>query len=335
VIGLICSGDGLRTHAGIALPRVIGLAFLLGVYGAPAMADSGCTLKEVASLPADFSHGAVMVEVGVNGQKVNFTLDSASNLTQINPALVHRLGLAIVDLHLRTVSDKGTQERQNALVQDFTLGQMVSHANKFYITFDGSDGSDGESAGTLGLDFLGNYDIELDPTEKRVNLFDPIRCERAVYWWDDHFELPIALDRYREPTARIVLDGKEFIAAIDTGVTESRLDIAAAHRQLDVPDTIQAPPTEADDSLNPVYTFKELVFGPITLRHPKLKLQRFKALAVSTGTHIQGSIANDMPIIIDMDILGKFHSMISFGSGKIYFTLPNERKPSQAAPPKS
>ena len=319
----------LAKSADRAIARTAGLALLACMFGGAAQAAADCTLKEVASIPADFSHGGVAIEVGVNGQKVHFLLDTNSNLTQINSGLVQRLGLATVDLHQRTVSSGGTQERRNVLVPDFTLGQMVSHTNTFFM-MNGNDGSDGGPAGTLGLDFLGNYDIEIDPTEKRVNLFVPIQCGSAVYWWDDHFELPLALDQYDAPTTRIQLDGNQFTGVIETGEFRSSIDIAVARHKIDIPGEIQAPPPGSDTSLDPVYAFKELIFGPITIRNPKLELRRYRALAAEIGSHIKGSVAEQAPVTIGMDVLGKFHSMISFGSGKLYFTLPNERKPAPA-----
>jgi hypothetical protein len=331
VIGSMCSGDGLRTNARIVLPRVIGLAFLLGVYAIPSMADSGCALNEVASLPGYFGGGGVAIDAGVNGQNAKFGLSTGSSATTVSEALVKRLGLPAVDMHMRTVSRAGTQERMNALVQDFTIGTMVSHANRFIVLDSGGDGTNGDVVGSLGVDYLGNYDIELDPAERKVNLFQPIQCGRAAYWWDDHFELPFTLSQYNEPVVAITLDGRTYRAIVDIASAHSTIDIAEAHRNLNVPDSIQPAPSGTLQ----LYTFKELIFGPITFRNPKVGLVRYKALALDTGSHIKEAASKDAPIIIGMDVLGKFHSMISFGSGKIYFTLPNERKPAQASAPKS
>jgi len=110
-------------------------------------------------------------------------------------------------------------------------------------------------------------------------------------------------------------------------VAHSTIDIAEAHRDLNVPESVQA---GSDCSADPEYAFKEMVFGPITLRNPKFRLVRYKATALATGSHIRRETSDDAPIILGMDVLGKFHSMISFGSGKIYFTLPGERKPAPA-----
>ncbi len=77
------------------------------------------------------------------------------------------------------------------------------------------------------------------------------------------------------------------------------------------------------------YIFKELVFGPVTLRNPKLDLEFHRTATLGTGTHIRETIASDTPVAIGMDVLGKFHTLISYTNRKIYFTLPKERKVAQ------
>ena len=281
-------------------------------------------MNQVADLPATFGHGEIAVDVGINGQKVRFSLSTGSNITTINEALVKRLGLAEVDMHARTISQKGTRETMIALVQDFTIGAAVSHANRFDVDPEGGDGTNGDITGIIGLDYLSHFDIELDPAQGRIRLFEPIRCERAAYWWDDHFEVPFTLDPWNNPVFAISLDGKPFRAYINIASPRSSIDIAAAHRNLNVPESVQP---GGDGSPDPEYAFKELGFGPVTLRNPKMFLVRYKATAFNTGSHIHGETSDEAPIVLGMDVLGKFHSMISFGSGKIYFTLPNERKP--------
>jgi predicted aspartyl protease len=319
-----------RAKIAAAGPFALGMALLLQVGALPAMADSACTSRQVASLPADFSRGDVRVDVGVNGQPMKFKIDSATIVTKISKRLVQRLGLPIEEHSLRIVTASETQAPDVVDVSDFKVGLMVGHSERFIQTDEGGDGTDGNFAGALGLDFLGNYDVELDPTESRVNLFLPIQCAgQAVYWWDEHFELPLTLEKQRIPTVRITLDGKEFTAYVDTSASKSRVDISVARRQLGVPENIEVLTERGGDqaSPRPLYAFKELVFGPITLRNPKLELESNHAILAATGTHIRNSPVDETPIVIGMDILGKFHAMISRGTGKLYFTLPQERKP--------
>jgi hypothetical protein len=83
-----------------------------------------------------------------------------------------------------------------------------------------------------------------------------------------------------------------------------------------------------------MFTFKELVFGPITIRHPGIELQSYRGLNSANGFFIRASASDDAPMILGMDVLGKFHSMISVRNGMLYFTLPNERVTAADVPPK-
>jgi hypothetical protein len=76
---------------------------------------------------------------------------------------------------------------------------------------------------------------------------------------------------------------------------------------------------------DPSYTFKQLIFGPITVRNPNLNIHRYATIDMRGATHIKTTMATDAPVVLGMDILGKFHSMISLGNHMMYFTLPNER----------
>jgi hypothetical protein len=338
VIGSACPGDGLRTNAMTVMPCVIGLAFLLGVYGAPAMADSGCALKEVASLPADFKHGDIRVDVGIGGETVKFVIGTGTTRTEIGSALVKRMGLTRSGPGGRINSARGTVEVDNIVVPDLKVGAMAPQSATLAENDAWSDGTNGGVAGLLGQDFLISYDVEIDPSQGVVNLFIPIECtERSVYWWNEHFELPLSVAPHKALAAQIILDGKGFRAYVDSGTPVSSVDIAEAKRALDLPSDIEAPlPARVGSGVpsqpNPIYTFKELVFGPVTLRHPKLELRRYRVLANVTSSHIAETYSSETPVVIGMDVLGKFHSMISFRHDMLYFTLPNERNP---APPKS
>jgi hypothetical protein len=208
----------------------------------------------------------------------------------------------------------------------------MAPSSETLVTSEGwGDGTDGSPAGLIGQDLFRSYDIELDPAKGLVNLFLPIECTgRAVYWWDDHFELPLDVFPGRAPYTRVTIDGKPFEAQIHTEDVHSSIDIAEAKRQLGVPSDVEAPPARAPGSgaveHNPSFSFKELIFGPITLRNPKLDLIRYRTLSGNTGSHIKRTLSTEAPVVIGMDVLGKFHSMISYRNSKIFFTLLNERK---------
>jgi hypothetical protein len=337
-IALVRSAGRVGSRAKVNHLRMLGMVSLLVICGTPAVADSNCTIDQIASLPADYKNGDARIDVSISGQTVKFVVGTGQAFSQAGGALVRRLGLARANGEARIASATGTLERDLVVATDFHVGNMAPQSETLVEADGWGDGTGGAPAGLLGQDFFRNYDIELDPTQSVVNIFLPIACTgRAAYWWDDHFEIPLSVEPHRAPFVEVVIDGKTLEATIQTEEAHSSIDIAEAKRQLGVPSDIEAPmPTSPGVAAprNPSYAFKELVFGPITLRNPKLELKRYRTVALSSGTHIKDTMATTAPVVIGMDILGKFHSMISYRNDKIYFTLPNERKPMSAAGPK-
>jgi len=310
---------------------VAGLVLSVCMSGGGAQADSNCTIDQIASLPADFRNGDVRIDVSVSGQTVKFVVGTGQAFSQAGGALARRLGLARANGEALIPSATGTLERDLVVATDFHVGNMAPQSETLVEADGWGDGTGSAPAGLLGQDFFRNYDIELDPTQSVVNIFLPIACTgRAAYWWDDHFEIPLSVEPHRAPYTQVVIDGKTLEATIQTEEAHSSIDIAEAKRQLGVPSDIEAPlPTSPGVAAppNPSFAFKELVFGPITLRNPKLELKRYRTVESFGGTHIKDTMATTAPVVIGMDILGKFHSMISYRNDKIYFTLLSERKP--------
>lgn len=330
----------------IRLRRGFGTLVLAGVLAGPAVADSSCQLKEIANLPARFN-GVVVIDVSINGVPAKFSLATGSSMTRISRSFATRLGLAIHSgFNNDTLASNsqgfsvntghGTYRPDDVRVSEIKIGDIVANYGHLIVMEEGGDGSTDQIAGSLGLDYLNKIDIELDPVEKRVHLFRQIDCpDRSVYWSAEHFEVPVNVPS-QLPVVPVVVDGKEFRAYLVTNAPHSSIDLGAAKASLGLPDGFDSPPpSHVPDSGGPVqepsYVFKEFVFGPITVRNPKLDIVRYAAVDTHGASHIKTSMATDAPVVVGMDILGKFHSMISLGNGKIYFTLPNERTPPAGA----
>jgi len=314
----------------------------LCLVGGPAVAST-CTLIEAASLPASFKNGNVSVDVGVNGTPAKFLIDTGSSVTWISQALAERLSLPVVNMNMTINSDAGTYKPNGAIISELTIGHIVAHSAKFVTKERGGNGTTNEFSGVLSQEYLAHFDLELDPALGRVHLFEPIRCpDDAAYWSNEHFELPLSTDFYHRPMVRVTLDGQEVTALINTAAAVSNIDFAVARQKFGVTAETEPPlpslashGAAADRSVpaSP-HIFKELVFGPITVRNPTLLLRRYRTISEYTGTHIRTTVNDEAPVTIGMDILGKFHSLISYRNNMIYFTLPNERTGAPASPPK-
>jgi hypothetical protein len=293
-------------------------------------AGQSCKFVQEAALPAIFKDGQVLVDVWINGTRAKFRIGTRSAFSQISRAMAQRLQLPIGTAEFRVATEQGVTWLDGARVSQFKIGEKVGATNNFQVMDDGGDGTTDEFAGVVGQNYLNGFDIELDPALNRVNLFLPIECPAdAAYWANEHFELPLATDLNRRPRVRVSIDGQDLDAYLDTGAAHSSIDFAIAKRKLDLPPDIDPPePTRKVGGVqppNPTFTFKQIVFGPITVRNPRLELQRYRPMFLPVGTTIRASASDDAPVIIGMDILGRFHSMLSPRNGMLYFTLPNER----------
>ena len=315
---------GKLNKQGFALPLLI---ILSSLAGPTVMAASSCHFVEEATLPANFKDSEVLVDVAINGVPAKFQIGTSSAFTQISRSMAQRLHLPIRDGVFKIPTPRGTRYIAGAGVSPIKIGERVGSTNTLQIMDEGGDGTTDDFAGVIGRDYLSNFDVELDPMLKRVNLFAPIACPSdAAYWANEHFELPVGTDRKHRPRVRVTLDGKELYAFLDTALAHSSIDAAVAEYQLNTTGATQSAMKAAGaQAPNPTFAFKELVFGPITIRHPQLELQSYRGLDIPQGSSISASASDDAPIIIGMDILGKFHSMISVQNGMLYFTLPNER----------
>jgi len=315
-----------------ALPMCVVLT-LLALSGGSALADTACTIAKLAELPAGFD-GRLVADVSVNDVPGRFVLGTAFAVTRISRGFAQRLGLGFQQDAVRIASDRGVSAADAVRIASLKIGDLARGAGSL-VVMENSSSAD-QISGIIGVDYLHQVDIELDPLEKKVRLFDRINCPgRSAYWAPDHFELPITAPEGL-PIIRISIDGKELNARLNTGSSRSSINYGVARARLDLPDSVQPPPPSHDpegteSTQDPVYAFKELVFGPITIRNPRFAVHKYAAIGTSTGSHVVTNFAADAPVVIGVDILSKFHSMISLGNGTLYFTLPNERNPPTSA----
>jgi hypothetical protein len=86
-------------------------------------------------------------------------------------------------------------------------------------------------AGTLGLNFLRNFDLEVDSAKKKLKFFLPNKCdEMGPYWSDEFVSFPIALREGALPIAKAQLDNEDIRVILDTGSSVSWLSLDVARR---------------------------------------------------------------------------------------------------------
>jgi tetratricopeptide (TPR) repeat protein/predicted aspartyl protease len=136
--------------------------------------------------------------------------------------------------------------------------------------------------GTLGANWLSQFDVEIDPVKNTASLFSHEHCEGRVIYWphQDYAAIPFTLVKgQHHVTMSLTLDGKEVKALIDTGAPESVVTMAAAKRLFGLtPDSpgmeVAYRSGDANGRNHPIYRYKfsSLEMGDIAFKNPRMTI---------------------------------------------------------------
>jgi Aspartyl protease len=306
------------------------LAGSLAAASLPAFADD-CQLKEFASLPSDYGAGGLItLDVVIDDRPAKLVLDTGSDFSFLFQGFVDRVGLAQHDTVNFAYGLTGKPIHKIVRVDRMTLGRGVISNEVFGVANVPSDGADRQPVGIFGAGYLANFDVELDPTSGRVNLFEPKHCPgKVVYWAKEYFRLPVHFDGKRLET-QVTLDGKPVRAVIDTGagVTTLRLAVARSRFGIETPDAaatgrqlklhgLEGAPLDTFP-----HVFHTLTLGDITLNDTNVIIADIDSGrgAEQTGSHIVG-IPDQPDMLIGLPLLRRLHLFIAYSEEAIYFTI--------------
>ena len=204
----------------------------------------------------------------------------------------------------------------------FTLGSMQTDHVQFVITDMPVPGS----GGILSSRFFQKYDADLNFQAGRLNMFASNHCNGEVMYWraPGVARLPFRFQDGRI-VVRVVLDGREMDALIDTGSPRSEM-------QFDDPDSFfyrrsNAPGVMREDNGEHSYNFGVLSFGTVAIYHPHLVLTHADQAGGAfsgpqTGTLLRNiNHASLQPeLTLGIDLLRKLHLYIAFKERVIYVT---------------
>jgi predicted aspartyl protease len=164
--------------------------------------------------------------------------------------------------------------------------------------------------GSLGLNFLTSYDLEVDSANSKVSLHRQYPCDDAPVYWTDHaVEIPFTMD-HGIPMTSVVVNGQRMRAVIDTGASGTVMDLAAA-QGLGVGPSSQGVVGSGEvehgsGEKTPAYRyrFQKLTFSGITFENADVVLTRLEGY----------------DLIIGMPQLKQLRMYFAFRKRKIYAT---------------
>ena len=216
------------------------LPILLGALGASACAHAEdappkCTYVEVASLPIRYVGEALepAVDGTINGTPATLLIDTGSDQTHMtmNAATRRDMNVFMTGRYIEGIG--GFSRLYSARLKDFSIGP--AHAGRRpELTVIGSTTFTPSYDGIVGAPFLLQADLELDLRAKRMKFYRPLECRKTelLLWKENTVVLPAVggYDNSPNPHFKVVVNGKELDAVIDSGAHRSFLMLSAAKK---------------------------------------------------------------------------------------------------------
>jgi Aspartyl protease len=272
-----------------------------------------------------------LVPFTINGREMHFLFDTGGALTQIGQTAARSLGLIVQPGNMEIYDVRGNVSNSMAAVPQFVLGHQHGTHGIFPVTANLDAVNPDPFDGIFALDYVQNFDVEMDFGTDLLNVFSSDHCPGQVSAWGPSYVavIPFTVED-RHIFITVMLDGHPLKALVDTGTAKTSLRIDLAESQYGL--TLGAADTPEDGVLNGDATLKtyrhvfgEMSFDDIAVPHPHITI--FPNVVGVTSDHwrqvrklFQVDIANAPQLIIGMDVLRQLRLYMAFGESKLYIS---------------
>jgi hypothetical protein len=323
------------------------LSLSLGVVAAsPALAGAQCALNVLTTLQLRPTSDMPMIDAMIADKQVGLLVDTGGGLSSLTKRAVRELNLQTgqyvnSDGSILTLKDvRGQTEALQVRLPSITLGTIRQEGVYFMVLPGPDDGGPAVEnfAGILGTDVLRNVDVELDFAANKINLIAPNQCGggNVVHWQAPAVAVvPVTLDRFGQLTFRMQLDGRRVTAMLDTGASDTILNLDTARRDFRI--NVNGPDVEKVGELTGGYSadvyrrrFKSLAFEGVTVSNPMIVMMPNLMGNVNPAAPRTGSIIredrNGLPdVILGMNVLSQMHVYIAYRDRRLYLTAADPK----------
>jgi predicted aspartyl protease len=311
----------------------MGLAALLLSGGAWAQQ---CQLKQIASLDMQVTaNNRILIPVSIDDKPSLLMVDTGSPLGVLDAAAADRLNIkAYSTARARGpefLEESGERVREFATVPSLKIGPEEAVRIQFLVDkFDGDFPSG--FAGTLGSEVLVNFDVDVDFSANKFNLFSQDHCPgKVVYWAKSYTDADARIDKHGDIAVTMSLDGRDVDAIVETGASVTTLNATDAKQIFGIDaESPGAEPVRSGDVPGAFrYRFKSLTLSGIAMPNPTILVLPDMVAAAArrelTGEKLQGyqgfEATTHMPkLVLGADALRHLHIYIAYGEKKIYAT---------------
>ncbi|HEY2034836.1 MAG TPA: aspartyl protease family protein, partial [Rhizomicrobium sp.] len=216
------------------MKSIIPVIAVLFCMATAAEADPCKLVREtVVDMHAD-DNGHVAVPVSINGEKLDFIVDTGSYVTALSSETADKLGLPRrPQNHSAETVFGGFPVTQYVMADRFMIGTLTAYRDNFAVVPNGAlSGIDG----LLGSDILAANDIDLDFAGNKFSIFSQSHCYGGVVYWTQagFAQIPIRHSAWHDIELDASVDGQAMDAALDTGAPLSVMSLEYAERAFNI-----------------------------------------------------------------------------------------------------
>jgi predicted aspartyl protease len=312
------------------------IGFAISAWFVASASAQQCQLKRIASLDITIDpNGGILIPVSLDDSRHMMLMDTGAPLGILPASVVQELGLKHQPMPptMSFYGATGTGPSQFTIVPSLKIGPDEARYTDFLVMGSPDDPPAGFD-GTIGLDILHNFDLDLDFASNKLNLFSPDHCEgKVVYWAPTYTDAPMSLRGDGHISITVSLDGHDVDGVLDTGTSNTILSLTAAKQVFGL-DAASPGVETVNVGSGPGqqqflrYRFKSLSISGITVNNPLIILlpdeiarQSQKDLDEQKMQGYQGRTNIHAPhLVLGTDILRHLHLYIAFKEQKIYAT---------------
>jgi predicted aspartyl protease len=316
-------------------------AAVAALAAVPLPAAAPCQLVKIAELSVTMADNRPFAAVSINGHAARMLVGTGAVKSALWRPSLEPLGLHAVNSGAKFYGINGPDEAGVVTVRDFGLGGSVVHDIRLFVV---GRGAETAFAGVLGDDFLARFDVEFDLASQVIRLFDPKNCtgDQVVYWASSYSMAPLVHRSDDWPTVKVLLNGHEAQALLDSGSTVSGVSSDLMRRPGVAPGSAAtaAQPISGlavgplDSSLA---VFPTLAIGQEQIQNVRLRVADLfsRDRKRVTGSYIPVDPINAPDMIIGADFFHAHRIYIARSQDRVYFTYrggPRFQTEAPAAP---
>lgn len=287
-----------------------------------------CQLAQIMTLPVRYTGPDLnlTIEGRIDGTPADMLVDTGSNATILTRTATGRRGLSLRPTNGRAYGIGGAARIYSAQIKEFKAGPAAITNSRVRVL--GDFGTAPSFEAILGAPFLLQSDLEISLATKELKFFKPSNCDdvNLAYWDENAVEIPFrwGSSGQTNPEFKVLLNGKEVVAVIDSGAATTVLTRRAAEK---AGLKMNTPEVTRDGEADGVGT-KRIARWNATL--DKLQIGRETISHADVGVIDTNDL--DVDLVLGADFLRSHRVMFAMSQGKALLHLCRGRCAGPAAP---